>query len=111
MASILCRSKSDTYTLSYDIYGFAVTAIQAICSPATPNSSAPARVLSQIFDKAGATVDFLLTAKRTYRPDLYDSALGIHEVAAAPPAVGAFSDPPFNDFDIAAYLAKFEIGR
>ena len=57
------------------------------------------------------TAKSLAAAKRTYRPDLYDSALGIHEVAAAPPAVGAFSDPHFDDFDIAAYLAKFEIGR
>ena len=40
---------------------------------------------------------------------LWASALGIHGAAAAPPAVGAFSDPPFDDFDI--YLAKFEIGR
>ena len=34
--------KSDSYTFSCDIDGVAVTAIQAICSPATPNSSATA---------------------------------------------------------------------
>jgi NitT/TauT family transport system ATP-binding protein len=57
------------------------------------------------------TAESLAAAKNTYRVDLYDSALGIHDVPAAPRVVGAFSDPPFDDSDIAAYLAKFEIGR
>jgi NitT/TauT family transport system ATP-binding protein len=53
--------------------------------------------------------ELLAAAKRTYRADLYDSALGLHSGAAAPLAVGASSDPFFDDSDIAAYLAKFEI--
>lgn len=57
------------------------------------------------------SAESLAAAKNTYRVDLYDSALGIHDVTTAPRMVGAFSDPPFDDSDIAAYLEKFGIGR
>ena len=82
-------------------------------SASRPDPTQAAWLYAQMlrWGQARHMAESLAAAKRTYRPDLYDSALGIHEVAAAPPAVGAFSDPHFDDFDIAAYLAKFEIGR
>ncbi|CAN5259129.1 CmpA/NrtA family ABC transporter substrate-binding protein [soil metagenome] len=55
----------------------------------------------------------LETAKRVFRPDLYDAAVG----AAAQPAhhvqdgVGAFDGAPFDPNDIAAHLASVTIKR
>ncbi len=82
-------------------------------SASRPDPTQAAWLYAQMlrWGQARHTAESLAAVKRIYRPDLYDSALGIHEAAAAPPAVGAFSDPHFDDFDIAAYLAKFEIGR
>jgi NitT/TauT family transport system ATP-binding protein len=82
-------------------------------SASRPDPTQAAWLYAQMlrWGQARHMAESLAAAKRTYRPDLYDSALGIHEVASAPPAVGAFSGPPFDDSDIAAYLAKFEIGR
>ena len=82
-------------------------------SASRPDPTQAAWLYAQMlrWGQARHMAELLAAAKRTYRPDLFDSALGIHDVATAPRIVGAFSDPPFDDFDIAAYLAKFEIGR
>jgi ABC-type nitrate/sulfonate/bicarbonate transport system substrate-binding protein len=82
-------------------------------SASRPDPAQAAWLYAQMlrWGQARHTAESLAAAKRTYRADLYDSALGIHNVAAAPRVVGAFSDPPFDDSDMAAYLAKFEIGR
>lgn len=82
-------------------------------SASRPDPTQAAWLYAQMlrWGQARHMAESLAAAKRTYRPDLFDSALGLHDVPTAPRIVGAFSEPPFDDSDIAAYLAKFEIGR
>jgi two-component system, oxyanion-binding sensor len=56
--------------------------------------------------------DALQAAMAVFRPDLYDAALGQRgETAGRPDAIGAFTGPAFNPYDIAGHLAAFKIGR
>lgn len=82
-------------------------------SASRPDPTQAAWLYAQMlrWGQARHMAESLAAAKRTYRPDLFDSALGLRDVPTAPRIVGAFSEPPFDDSDIAAYLAKFEIGR
>jgi two-component system, oxyanion-binding sensor len=55
----------------------------------------------------------LKTAKAVFRPDLYDTALGMRGVAdsGASASIGAFAGPAFNPDDVAGYLASFTVWR
>jgi two-component system, oxyanion-binding sensor len=62
--------------------------------------------------QAAMNADALATAQRTFRPDLYDQALGERITKqATEAAVGAFAGPPFDPNDIDGHLAAFETGR
>jgi NitT/TauT family transport system ATP-binding protein len=52
-------------------------------------------------------------ARRVFRPDLYDAALGPPAAPAAGPGdgIGAFAGPAFDARDVPAYLAAFPIRR
>lgn len=52
-----------------------------------------------------ATPDGLRAAQATFRPDLYDAAIGTTTVARS--SIGAFVGPAIEGDDIAAYLAAF----
>jgi NitT/TauT family transport system ATP-binding protein len=57
--------------------------------------------------------DALRTAMATFRPDLYDAALG-KGARSAPPAPGAFAafaGPAFDPEDIPGYLASFDVAK
>ena len=57
--------------------------------------------------------DALRTAMATFRPDLYDAALG-KGGRTAPPAPGAFAafaGPAFDPEDISGYLASFDVAK
>ena len=52
----------------------------------------------------------LKTAMGVFRPDIYDSALGL-QAADQAPAIGAFAGPPFAADDVLGHLKAFKIGR
>jgi two-component system, oxyanion-binding sensor len=57
--------------------------------------------------------DLLVTAKRVFRPDVYDAVLGQAAVSPRPgeptDGIGAFAGPQFEPGDIESYLAAWEI--
>jgi NitT/TauT family transport system ATP-binding protein len=57
--------------------------------------------------------DALRTAMATFRPDLYDAALGKGARSAPPPPGGfsAFAGPVFDPEDIPGYLASFDAAK
>jgi NitT/TauT family transport system ATP-binding protein len=57
--------------------------------------------------------DALRTAMATFRPDLYDAALGKGARPAPPPreAFAAFAGPAFDPEDVSGYLASFEVAK
>ncbi len=64
--------------------------------------------------QAAISPEALRIAEGAFRPDLYDSALGLPGGDADPPAfgsVGAFAGPVFDPADITGYLASFEVFR
>jgi ABC-type nitrate/sulfonate/bicarbonate transport system substrate-binding protein len=63
--------------------------------------------------QASISPEALKVAKAVFRPDLYDSALGVEEGAnkGSSDAIGAFAGPAFDASDIAGHLAAFKIGR
>ena len=63
--------------------------------------------------QAAYTPDALEVAKKVFRPDLYDAALGSSGAPAhaVKDGVGAFDGAPFDANDIAAHLASFAIKR
>jgi two-component system, oxyanion-binding sensor len=64
--------------------------------------------------QAAISPEALRIAEAAFRPDLYDSALGLHGGDADPAAfgsVGAFAGPVFDPADITGYLASFEVFR
>jgi two-component system, oxyanion-binding sensor len=63
--------------------------------------------------QASISPEALAVAKAVFRPDLYDSALGIEPGAATElsESVGAFAGPPFDADDIAGHLASFKIAH
>ncbi len=64
--------------------------------------------------QASISPEALRIAEGVFRPDLYDSALGLRGGGADPTAfgsVGAFAGPVFDPADITGYLASFEVFR
>lgn len=63
--------------------------------------------------QAAYTPDALEVAKKVFRPDLYDAALGSSGAPAhaVKDGVGAFDGAPFDANDIVAHLASFAIKR
>ena len=64
--------------------------------------------------QASISPEALKIAEEVFRPDLYDSALGLRGQEADPAAfgsVGAFAGPVFDPADITGYLASFEVFR
>jgi ABC-type nitrate/sulfonate/bicarbonate transport system substrate-binding protein len=62
--------------------------------------------------QASLGAEALEIAKAVFRPDLYDTALGLRAVAAyGGDAIGAFAGPAFDADDIAGHLAAFGITR
>ena len=64
--------------------------------------------------QASISPEALNIAEGVFRPDLYDSALGLRGQEADPAAfgsVGAFAGPVFDPADITGYLASFEVFR
>ena len=64
--------------------------------------------------QASISPEALRIAEAAFRPDLYDSALGLHGGDADPTAfgsVGAFAGPVFDPADITGYLASFKVFR
>jgi NitT/TauT family transport system ATP-binding protein len=64
--------------------------------------------------QAAISPEALRIAEGAFRPDLYDSALGLPGGDADPAAfgsVGAFAGPVFDPADITGYLASFEVFR
>ena len=64
--------------------------------------------------QASISPEALMIAEAAFRPDLYDSALGLHGGDADPTAfgsVGAFAGPVFDPADITGYLASFKVFR
>ena len=64
--------------------------------------------------QASISPEALRIAEGVFRPDLYDSALGLRGQEADPTAfgsVGAFAGPVFDPADITGYLASFEVFR
>ena len=64
--------------------------------------------------QAAISPEALMIAEGAFRPDLYDSALGLPGGDADPAAfgsVGAFAGPVFDPADITGYLASFEVFR
>lgn len=63
--------------------------------------------------QAAYSPEALETAKKVFRPDLYDAALGrpVPLAHSVKDGVGAFAGPAFDPNDIAAHLAAFAIGR
>jgi NitT/TauT family transport system ATP-binding protein len=53
----------------------------------------------------------LKTAMATFRPDLYDAALGQSRGPAGTTSFGAFAGPAFDPVDISGYLASFAVAR
>jgi ABC-type nitrate/sulfonate/bicarbonate transport system substrate-binding protein len=64
--------------------------------------------------QASISPEALRIAEGVFRPDLYDSALGLPGGEPDPTAfgsVGAFAGPVFDSADITGYLASFEVFR
>ena len=63
--------------------------------------------------QTSVSAEALRVAMAVFRPDLYDSALGLNGGAhsGASRSVGAFSGPAFDPADVAGYLASFEVSR
>nr|HAQ93579.1 nitrate transporter [Afipia sp.] len=63
--------------------------------------------------QAAYSQEALETARKVFRPDLYDAALGAPKtpVGAIQDSVGAFDGPLFNPNDIPAHLASVTIKR
>ncbi len=62
--------------------------------------------------QAPLSADALAVAKAVFRPDLYDTALGLEATAKeGSDAIGAFVGPAFDADDIAGHLAAFDIIR
>ncbi len=57
--------------------------------------------------------DALAVAEAVFRPDLYDTALGVHTETdrSRPGSVAAFAGPAFHPSDVAGYLASFKVFR
>jgi NitT/TauT family transport system ATP-binding protein len=62
--------------------------------------------------QASISSEALKVAKRVFRPDLYDAALGITAgTTDFDQDIGAFAGPPFDADDIAGHLRSFKIAR
>jgi ABC-type nitrate/sulfonate/bicarbonate transport system substrate-binding protein len=63
--------------------------------------------------QASLSPEALKLAKAVFRPDLYDTALGLEGGAGkdVSGAIGAFAGPAFDADDIAGHLAAFDIAR
>jgi ABC-type nitrate/sulfonate/bicarbonate transport system substrate-binding protein len=85
-------------------------------SAARPDPTQAAWLYAQMvrWGQAPMSADLLAAAKRVFRPEIYDAALGASvPLPASEPAdgIGAFSGPAFNPDDIAAHLAAYKIRR
>lgn len=84
-------------------------------SAARPDPVQAAWLYAQMvrWGQAAYTPEGLETARRVFRPDLYDAALGASQtdVSAVKDGVGAFDGAPFDPNDIAAHLASVSIKR
>jgi NitT/TauT family transport system ATP-binding protein len=63
--------------------------------------------------QASITPEALKVAQAVFRPDLYDTALGLegNPGKGGSDAIGAFAGPAFDADDIAGHLAAFKISR
>lgn len=57
------------------------------------------------------SAEALATAMAVFRPDIYDSALGVAAPSHGDAAIGAFAGPAFAADDVLGHLKAFEIGR
>ena len=57
------------------------------------------------------SADALKTAMAVFRPDLYDTAVGLKRNDEPSAPFGAFAGPAFDPQDVGSYLASFEVGR
>ena len=82
---------------------------------ARPDPAQAAWLYAQMvrWGQASVSPEALKTAMAVFRPDLYDTALGLRgdTERPAPGSIGAFAGAPFDPADVAGYLASFKISR